>query len=404
MISRGRIFFVCLSLLTVAFLIAGSLGAAGSQGEDDGSDSLYKYLSVFTEVLSLVQRAYVDETEVETLLTGAFEGAADALDPLSVYVPAAHVEAYVAARRVGTRRSGLLVLKDRGVAFAAAVEEGSPAADAGLQRGDILSQIDGLSTREMPLWQIHTVLAGPAGTAIEIERLRLGQQETVTLELADFDPTGVVLETRRGVAVLRPSGFYAETPDDFAATLRTLEGGDGELPGLEKNDRLVIDLRGVAGGEEAAAYGVAEFFTAGELGALKAKEKTLETFTAAGEPLFQGRLVVLIDQGTQGAAEVLAAVLRQSAGARLVGSSSFGHSGRQSLLELSNGARLQLTDAFFTGPDREPLDESLEPDFEVRQRLFATPEEAEEGRDDPVLERGIEVVLETEEAPAEKAA
>lgn len=409
MISRGRLAFVALSLVVVLFVVAGSIKATGSRAQDeDGSDSLYKYLAVFTEVLSLVDRAYVDETKVDELMTGAFEGATDALDPFSLYVPADRVDAYLAASAVGSRRSGLLVLKDRGVVFLAAVEKGSPAEKAGLARGDILSQLQGRSTRGMPLWEIRMVLAGEVGTEVEVERLRLGQQEKVKLVLAEFQPSGVVLEQKRGLAVLTIHGFHPETPTDVAASLETLAAGSATLPGLVATDKLLIDLRGVAGGEEATAYRVAELFATGELGALKAREKTLETFKAGREPLWQGKLAVLVDQGTQGPAEVLATVLHQARGAKLVGTETFGHSGRLGMVELSNGARLQITDAFFTGPDQKPIIEGLTPDVEVRLRFGAAGSgaagtEEQKPVEDPVLERGLEVLSEGEE-PAEKQA
>ena len=85
--TRGRLIFIFASLLTVSLVISGTMWAATSSRQgDDGNDSLYKYLSVFTEVLGLVQRAYVDQTEIEILMAGAFEGTADALDPFSLYV------------------------------------------------------------------------------------------------------------------------------------------------------------------------------------------------------------------------------------------------------------------------------------------------------------------------------
>lgn len=402
MISRGRLAFVVLSLVVVLVVVTGSLKATGTRGQgEDGSDSLYKYLAVFTEVLSLIDRAYVDETKVDQLMAGAFEGTTDALDPFSVYIPADQVDAYLAANVVGSRHSGLLVLKDRGVVYLAAVENGSPAAVAGLERGDILSRLQDRSTREMPLWEIRTILAGPVGTQVEVERLRLGQQETVELTLGEFVSSGARLEQKQGLAVLTIHGFRSDTPVNVEASLETLKAGETTLPGLVSTDKLLIDLRGVAGGEEAVAYRVAELFTTGELGALKAREKTLETFTAGREPLWQGKLAVLIDQGTQGPAEVLATVLDQTRDAVLVGAESFGHSGRLGLVELSNGARLQLTDAFFTGPDQKPINQSLTPDVEVQLGLRASDTDAPEPPGDPVLERGLEVLSATE-PPAEK--
>ncbi len=398
--SRGRLVFICLSL-TVMLLVAGTtMLAAKNRQSDDGADSLYKYLAVFTEVFSLVNRAYVDDLDPEALMSGAFEGTVDALDPFSLYVPAGQVETFQQTIEVGRRRSGIVLLKERGVAYAVAVEEGSPAAEADIEGGHILASIQGRLTRQMPLYAIQAILAGAPGTEVAVERiLPRGDRETVRFELGAYQPPPVELSVRRGVGVLRIPGFRAETLESVKSSLGALSAGTGALPELTENDKLLIDLRGVAGGDVAVAYRVAGLFADGELGALTRREQVVEQFDAEAPPLWQGQIAVLVDRGTQGAAEVLTSVLQQSAGAKLVGRQSFGHSGRQQLLELSNGGRLQVTDAFYTGPDRELLNSSLEPDLAVPLRL-----DDEEPETDAVLERGLALLLGEEELEEEAAA
>ncbi|MEM7585232.1 MAG: S41 family peptidase [Acidobacteriota bacterium] len=369
-------------MTTVLFIASASMVAANNRQQDDGNDSLYKYLSVFAEVFSLVNRAYVDELDAESLMSGAFEGAVDALDPFSIYIPPEKVTDYEATLAIGKSRSGITVLKERGVAYAVAVEEGSPAAKANIKAGNILSAIQGQRTRQTPLFEIHSILAGETGTEIEIESIApRGQKETVIFELAPYDPPAVELEVRRGVGVLRLPVIEGVTPTSVESSLKTLLDDPDALPELSERDKLVVDLRGVAGGDASAAYQVAGLFASGELGALTARDEDLETFDGGESSLWQGgRIAVLLDRGTQGAAEVLAAILKQSADATLVGERSFGHSGRQRLLELSNGGRLQVTDAFFTGPDRQPLNTALEPDVPIRPTFsFDDGDEAGEG-------------------------
>ncbi len=400
--SRGRLAFICLSLAVMVFVTGTTMLAAKNRQNDDGADSLYKYLSVFTEVFSLVNRAYVDELDPEALMSGAFEGTVDALDPFSLYIPADRVESYRETIEVGRRRSGIVVLKERGVAYAVAVEEGSPAAGAQIEGGHILASIQGQRTRQLPLYEIQSILAGAAGTEIAVERiLPRGDKETVRFELADYAPPVVELGVQRGVGVLRLPGFYAETPQSVKSSLEALATGAEALPELTETDKLVIDLRGVAGGDAAVAYRVAGLFAAGELGALTQREQEVELFDGGAQPQWQGQIAVLVDRGTQGAAEVLTSVLQQSTGAKLVGQQSFGHSGRQQLLELSNGGRLQVTDAFYSGPDRKPLNSSLEPDLAVRPSLDDDEEATET---DEVLERGLALVLGEEDIEEEAAA
>ncbi len=402
--NRSRLVFISISLTTVFFVASTTMLAANNREGDDGSDSLYKYLSVFTEVLGLVNRAYVDELEPVELMGGAFEGAIDALDPFSLYIPADQAEAFEKARAIGHRHSGITVLKERGVAYAVAVEEGSPAARAQIKGGSILSTIQGQRTRQTPLIAIQEILAGNAGTEIEIERiLPQGQKKTVSFELAPYDPPAVELGVHQGIGVLRLPAFQQQTADSVETSLRTLTSGTEALPELTENSKLLVDLRGVAGGDASAAYRVAGLFAKGDLGALIAREETLEAFDGGEAAVWEGKIAVLVDRGTQGAAEVLATVLRQSAGAALVGERSFGHSGRQRLMELSNGGRLQVTDAFYTGPDRKPINSSLEPDLGVRASS-AEPETEDEAPTDEILERGLEFLLTDEETEEQVAA
>ena len=400
MLTRGRLLFVTLSLATVLLVAAGRMLAEQSRQTDDGRDSLYKYLAVFTEVFSLVDRAYVDELDEATLMAGALEGTLDALDPFALYVPADRVASFEASRAVGRRRSGLLVLKERGVAFAAAVEEGSPAAAAGLERGHILARIQGRRTRQMPLYEIHEILAGAVGTEIEIERLDEGQKEVVRFALGEYPRPETELSVRRGAPILRLRSFDDGVLDAVRASLEAIRNGSAALPELTERDRLVLDLRGSAGGSPEAAFRVAGLFASGELGALLERGDEVETFAGGLAPLWQGKLVVLVDRGTLGPAEALAAVLQQAADASLVGDRSFGHCGRLGLYELEGGARLQITEAFYAGPDREPLNRSLQPDLWVRPD-FVSDDDPDR---DEILERGLDRLFEEDEEAEERQA
>ncbi|MDH3254903.1 MAG: S41 family peptidase, partial [Acidobacteriota bacterium] len=139
-----------------------------------------------------------------------------------------------------------------------------------------------------------------------------------------------------------------------------------KLPETAASARLVVDLRGIAGGEGSVAYDLAALFAVGDLGELRSRGETLSTFSSATTPKWSGRLAVLTDAGSQGPSEILAAILRQSADAELVGSRTFGHAGRLASRALSSGATLFYSDAFFTGPDGVAIDRGLEPGVVVQ--------------------------------------
>jgi carboxyl-terminal processing protease len=378
--DKSRLGFLILSLACLAPFLTGALTLADAEDED----SLFKSLSVFTEVLGLVQRVYVEETSLDALLEGALDGAADALDPLATFVPPGGVDEFSRAVRIGSSRSGVTLAKERGIAFVATVGDGSPAAEAGLEAGDVLTEIDGLSSRRTPLWRLRGILAGEPGERVRLQVLRQAQPEEVVLALAEYPQPLPTLDAGFEVPVLRVSRF----DDRSLAEVRRLLG---ELASSAA-PRLVLDLRGAPPVEGGGGYRLAELFVEGEMGRLASRSHALETFTADGAPIWKGELVVLVDRGTLGPAEVAAAVLQQLAGARLVGEPTFGHSGRQSLVDLDGGGRLLLTDAFYTGPDGEPLDTRLDPDVMVREtsRRFG---ERDVPLSELILRRGIDVLV-----------
>lgn len=391
--NRSRILFFLLSLAVLLPIVSGTLSRAATDQPAD-EDALSKHLSVFSEVMSLIRRAYVEETSIDELLAGALDGATDALDSMSTFVPADEIGAFEEVREIGRAHSGLTVGKERGIAFVIAVDPGSPGAEAGVDHGDILAEIDGRSTRGIPLWELQSVLAQEPGTELGLEVLRRGQARELTLKLGTYDPPGPALEDHEGQAVLRLSRIEEEAVVEVKRLLRGLaESG---------RDKLLIDLRGVAGGSSEAAYSLAGLFASGELGQLQGGEGSDVRFEGFQEVPWRGETVVLVNSGTQGPAEILATVLRQSAGSRLVGQRSFGLAGHQRLVPLSDGSGVLLTDAYYTGPDGEPISTSLVPDVVVSDLPRPAGEDGTEV-EDRTLQRGLEVLLE-EEAAAEEVA
>ena len=390
--NKSRLIFFLLSLAILLPVVTVSLSNAATQGRDD-DDSLSKHLSVFSEVLSLVKRAYVEETSVEELLAGALDGSTDALDPMATFVPANAVERFREARQIERRHSGLVVAKERGIAFVLSVDADSPAATAELEHGDIIAQVNGASTRRMPLWQLQTLLAGEPGTELGLEILRRGQPHDKTLVLGLYQTKAPALELREESPVLRIPRFEKED----LASLREILARLVE----DRQERLLIDLRQVSGGDSQAAFAMAGLFVDGKLGELKTRQEATLQFEGMEQPLWSGDSVVLVDSGTQGAAEVFATVMRQQAGSQLVGRRTFGHAGRQRLIALSDGSQVLLTDAFYSGPDGEPINQGLKPDVTVNE-LTRSLAEQDRSIDDLTLERGLEVLLDQESGMSEE--
>ncbi len=377
--NRTR-FMVASAVVTLA-LTAASWLAAEARKEKPEPDSLYKYLSVFTEVLGLVRQAYVHDTDVSQLMAGAYEGAADALGPFTVYVPADEVADFRRLREHPGPDTGLYLLRVRGWISVVGVAAGSPADRAGFQRGDLVSKIDGEATRELQVWQIEQHLAGRPGATVPVSIIRQGDPKVLQLEVKDDGDLPLTSVQRvREVPLLHIARFTTGTVPAVQRELEKLAAAH--------TDKLAIDLRGVVGGDGEVAYQVADLLVAGDMGTLEARDQVRQRFVASGEPVWKGRIVVLTDSGTLGAAEVLARVLDEGADATLVGEPTFGHAGHQAQVELSGGALVELTDAFYTGPKGKPVDESVEPDEEVDERS-RTLREKDLSLDELILQHGI---------------
>ena len=393
--SRSRVIFFLVSVLLVLPILGDTLLRAAERNEPGDEDSFYKYLSVFTEVLGLVRQAYVDQPEMDTLIAGALDGTTDALDPFSIYVPAKHIDAYLEARTKGLRNSGLVLLKEHGILYVVAAEKGSPAEGAGVKAGDIVAEVDDRPTRTMPLWEIQEILAGKPGTKVSLEMVRVGEAVPVSFELKPFDPPPVGLSEVEGAPMLRIPSFEAGAADRVKALLQE--------NAAKTRQGLLVDLRGVSSGEIEVAYQIAELFASGDLGALKRRDKELETYSGAQQPVWQGKMVVLVDRSTLGAAEVLATILRQKVKAELVGERTFGHAGRLGTVDLTSGGRLLYTEAFYTGPDREPLQDALKPDLLVDERS-RTYLEKDVPMTELILRRGVRRLQGQDAEPAQRAA
>ncbi len=392
--NRSRALFLALSLAVLIPLVSGVLWSATRSGAAGDEDSLYKHLAIFSEVLGLVRSSYVDEADLARLIDGAMDGSTEALDPLSVYLPPEAVAPFTRAEEIGTAHSGLLALRSRGIAYIVAIEEGSPAESAGFEPGDVLAEVGGRSTRDMPAWELETLLAGAPGTRLECEILRRGDAQRRTLELGEFQPVAARLVEAEEFQMLRLAKIEAGS----AAAVRPLMA---QL--LTRGaTQLLVDLRGVAGGSAEAAYAVGALFATGALGALGDREHELAEFEGKEPPVWHGEIAVLVDGGTLGAAEILATILRSSARAKLVGVPTFGWAGVRSPIDLEGGGRLLLTTSFYRGPDGKPISESLAPDVLIDE-LSVSFGERELKLRDLILDRGIRL-LRGEQAPADQRA
>lgn len=379
--NRSRILFV---IGSVAALV--SIRAVSSPGAS-GRDPASRALSIFSDVFSLTRSNYVEVTDPKALLSGAYDGMSDALDPFSYYVAAADRAAYKAQQASGAIGPGLLVARRGGYPYVVAPLPGSPAEKAGVKPGDLLDTIDGKPVRNWPLWKVQGALDGPEGTHVALAIVRGGEDKHVTLMIprARFQPPAPSTRWEKDVAIVRVPAFTRGAAEHLKQAIEEANRKGVTL--------MIVDVRASIGGEIGDAAPAAALFVGKGLVAKAVSRKLqLPALEASGERLWNGRTVVLMDETTAGPAEVFAAALHDRAGATTVGEPTVGMAILQRLVPTESGGSLFMTVARYVSPNGTALGgKGLQPD----DRVLAFPGDPEsDSRDgkDPVLERGLEVL------------
>ena len=368
--------------------------------QKDGKDGLYRPLGLFTEVLSLVRSNYVEPVEMKPLMSGAFAGMTDAMDPFAEYIPAERMAAFRAAEEAikkGEVIDSVVVLARRlGYPLVVAAVAGSPSAKAGLQSDDLIEKIDGRPVHQVPLWEVRSRLAGKAGARMSVLVVRDGKprHRTLNLVLATWSADKPSAQRMSGEMVVRIPDFGPGT----AAALKAL------VAPFDRTKPLLVDLRGTASGDfDEAARTAALFVAAGPLGELKGRKVEGRRWAAEpGERIHESPLILLVDSGTGGPAELFAAILREGEKAatksqrkiRLVGEPTFGMGAVSQVVPLASGGALRLAVAKVrTVSGRALSPKGLEPD----DRVYPVPPDETHGGPAPldlILQRGLKLVAE----------
>ena len=386
MTVRGRLFLALLSTGLICYFAVGSL-----LGRALG-DSTYSQLAIFNEVLSLVMNAYVEPVELDRTMRGAELGLTEALDGDSAYLNEEEAQ-LIRKAEVDDGDVGLIVTRRFGFLMVISPREGSPAARAGLRTGDLLKTIDGRHTRTLAAAVGDRMLLGAPGSVVKLSVLRQSNDPI------DFDLTRERLSPTLPHSKMLPGGVgllrIPEFPEGTASAARD------EIESLRRQGagQIVLDVRQAAHGLESEGVGVANLFVGeGVLTRLVSRrggEKKLEADPSL--KVWDAPLVALIDTGTAGPGEVLAAALAGAERASLVGTRTFGRAGSGRLFALQDGALLLTVSKYLTPKGDAIHGEGVQPSVVVR----ADPDAEEAADQDPVLDKGIEVLMNPSEAEGE---
>jgi carboxyl-terminal processing protease len=322
-------------------------------------------LRTFTDVYSRIKDNYVEEIDDEQLLEYAIEGMLNGLDPHSSYL---NQEAF-RELQIGTQGEfgglGIEVTMEDGFVRVVAPIDGTPAARAGIQSGDLIVRLDDKPVKGMTLNDAVQKMRGEPGTDIELMVVREGEDKPLkititrdTIEVTSVDSR--MLEP--GYGYLRVSHFQTNTQEAVDKAIRGLKDKAGN--GLRG---LVLDLRNNPGGVLSAAVSVSDTFLEDGLIVYtegRVKDSKLRYSARPGDAIDGAPMIVLVNQGSASASEIVAGALQDHERALVVGKQSFGKGSVQTIQDLSNGGALKLTTARYYTPDGRSIQaEGIEPDI-----------------------------------------
>jgi carboxyl-terminal processing protease len=324
-------------------------------------------LKRFADVFNQIRQGYVKEIPQSELMDYAIRGMMSNLDPHSVYL---NKEAFSELQDSTSGEFGgigIEVGKENGFITIISPIDETPAAEAGLQSGDVILSIDGESMENKTLSEAIDRMRGDAGTAITLEIGRSGESQPFDV---DLERANIAVKSTRerllapGIGYLRISQFQRNTDQDVGKSLdKLLESG--ELTGL------VLDLRNNPGGVLQASVGVADHFLDGGLVVYtegRIDDAAAEYVANPGDRLEGAPIVVLINRGSASASEIVAGALQDQHRAVIMGTQSFGKGSVQTVLPLSDEIAVKLTTALYYTPSGRSIQaEGITPDINVER-------------------------------------
>ena len=334
-----------------------------SQSSFADTKETYRQLSIFNEVYNRVKEQYVEEVTDKELIEKALNGMLQALDPHSSYM---NEEVYK-EMQIDTSGSfgglGIEITTDKGFIKIVSPIDDTPAQKAGVQAGDYITHLDGTSVVDMTLKEAIDVMRGEVGEPITITIVR-GTEKPFDIEIKRdiIKVQSVKHRVINNVGVLRISTFNEQTTVGLKKSIEELEGSENHPIGY------VLDLRNNPGGLLNESVTVTDvFLEKGEIVSIRGREKKdVQVFSAKKGDMINGKpLIILINEGSASASEIVAGALQDHDRAVIMGIKSFGKGSVQTIVPIDSGA-VRLTIAKYYTPSGDSIQAvGIIPDVEV---------------------------------------
>ena len=330
-------------------------------------DKLYEKIDLFSEVLETIQNEYVEDIDQAEAMDSAINGLLQSLDPYSAYMNPEIFEESQSETTGEFGGLGIEVSMEAGVVKVIAPIDDTPASRAGIKAGDYIVQINSEQVRGKTLMEAVNLMRGPVGSSIEITVRRKGLRKAkifkITREIIEIQSVVSKLVDNK-VGYLRLRAFNQNSSDQLKK----------EISKIEKNKKLVgyiLDLRNNPGGLLTQAVEISDLFlNDGEIVSTKGRKnrENRKFFARDGDKIKGKPLIVLINNGSASASEIVAGALQDQKRAVLLGESTFGKGSVQSIIPLKNKGALRLTISKYYLPSGKSISEvGVLPDIKIEE-------------------------------------
>ena len=349
------IFFILLNL----FLVKNFLSAS--------EENIYDKIDLFGEVLNKINKEYVEEIDQSEAMDAAINGVLQSLDPYSAYMSPESFENMQTETSGEFGGLGIEVSMEAGVVKVISPLDDSPAYEAGVKAGDYIVKINNIQVQGKTLNEAVEIMRGPVGSDIEITVRRKGVKKALV-----FNITRKIIKVRsvkskiidKNIGYIRLTAFNENSSNQIKKKIN-------EFNKNENIEKFILDLRNNPGGLLSQAIKITDFFlSSGEIVSTKSRQENenRKWFAQAGDILNGETLVVLINNGSASASEIVAGALKDHKRAILVGENSYGKGSVQSIIPLRNKGAIRLTISKYYLPSGESISEvGVSPDIVVAE-------------------------------------